>query len=147
MNEAVLKLQREAERIASKLPIPEFYTRFKAPIAIAKKLFYNNPGAVRLREMIEPDYHEELGHGIFHCTRVSIDCAALILIETDGDRLEPVALERLMLIGIYAGLLHDICRDEENHAVCGARKAEKILGAFSAQQRRNCMHKRRHKKS
>lgn len=131
MNEAVLKLQREAERIASKLPIPEFYTRFKAPIAIAKKLFYNNPGAVRLREMIEPDYHEELGHGIFHCTRVSIDCAALILIETDGDRLEPVALERLMLIGIYAGLLHDICRDEENHAVCGARKAEKILGAFS----------------
>ncbi len=130
MNEAVWKLQREAERIASKLPLPEFYTRFKAPIAIAKKLFYNNPGAVRLREMIEPEYHEELGHGIFHCAHVSIDCAALILIETDRDRLKPVALERLMLIGIYAGLLHDICRDEQNHAECGAKKAEEILRAF-----------------
>ena len=45
MNEAILKLQREAERIASKLPLAEFYTRFKAPIAIARKLFYNDPGA------------------------------------------------------------------------------------------------------
>jgi hypothetical protein len=130
MNEAVWKLQREAERIASKLPLPEFYKRFKAPIAVAKKLFYSDPGALRLREMIEPEYHEELGHGILHCTRVSIDCAALILIETHGDRMEPVAIERLMQLGIYAGLLHDICRDEENHAACGAEKAEKILGAF-----------------
>ncbi len=130
MNEVICKLQQEAERIASKHPVPEFYTRFKAPIAHSKKLFYNNPGAVRLREMLEPEYHEELGHGIFHCTRVSIDCAALILIETDGDRLQPVALERLMLLGIYAGLLHDVCRGEQNHAECGARKAEKILPAF-----------------
>jgi hypothetical protein len=80
--------------------------------------------------MIEPEYHEELGHGILHCTRVSIDCAALILIETHGDRMEPVAIERLMLLGIYAGLLHDISRNEENHAACGAEKAEKILGGF-----------------
>ena len=80
--------------------------------------------------MMEPEYHEELGHGIFHCTRVSIDCAALILIETDGDRLKPVAVERRMLLGIYAGLLHDICRDEQNHAECGAKKAEEILPAF-----------------
>ncbi|MGO9311852.1 MAG: hypothetical protein ACLQBD_20830 [Syntrophobacteraceae bacterium] len=130
MNEAVWKLQREAERIASKLPLPEFYKRFKAPIAVARKLFYNDPGALRLRGMIEPEYHEELGHGIFHCTRVSIDCAALILIETDGDRMKPVAIERLMLLGIYAGLLHDISRDEQNHAECGAKKAEKILPAF-----------------
>ena len=116
MNEVISKLQREAQRIASKHPLPEFYTRFKAPIAIAKRLFYKHPGALRLREMVEPDYNEELGHGVFHCTRVSIDCAALILIETNGDRMEPVAVERLMLIGIYSGLLHDICRNEENHA-------------------------------
>ncbi|MGA2401705.1 MAG: hypothetical protein ABSG91_08350 [Syntrophobacteraceae bacterium] len=131
MNEAIWKLQREAERIASRHPLPEFYTRFTAPLAIAKKLFYNNPGATRLRGMVEPGYHEKLGHGIFHCTRVSIDCAALIQIETDGDRMKPVALERLMLMGIYAGLLHDICRDEENHAECGAVEAEKILSSFS----------------
>ena len=131
MNDAISKLQREAQRIASKHPLPEFYTRFMAPLAIAKKLFYNNPGATRLRGMVEPGYHEKLGHGIFHCTRVSIECAALIHIETDEDRMKPVALERLMVMGIYAGLLHDICRDEQNHAECGAVEAEKILRSFS----------------
>jgi hypothetical protein len=131
MNEVIWKLQREAQRIASKAPLPEFYSRFKAPLATAKRLFYKHPGAVRLRGMVEPDYKEALGHGIFHCTRVSIDCAALILIETGGDRMEPVAVEQLMVMGIYSGLLHDICRDEQNHGECGAQKAESVLRSFS----------------
>ncbi len=131
MNEVIWKLQREAQRIASKHPLPEFYTRFKAPLAIARRLFYNHRGVVRLRGMVEPDYNEALGHGIYHSTRVSIDCAALIHIETDDDRMKPAAVERLMVNGIYAGILHDICRDEQNHAECGAEKAERILGLFS----------------
>jgi len=131
MNEVICKLQREAERIASKHPIPEFYTRFKAPLAIAKRLFYNSPSVVRLRAMVEPCYHEELGHGIYHSARVSIDCAALVHIETDSDRMKQVAVEHLMVIGIYAGLLHDIRRDEPNHAECGALESEKILSSFS----------------
>ncbi len=131
MNEVIWKLQREAQRIASKHPLPEFYSRFKTPLATAKRLFYKHPGAVRLRGVVEPDYKEALGHGTFHCTRVSIDCAALIIIETDGDRMEPIAVEQLMVMGIYSGLLHDICRDEQNHGECGAEKAERVLSAFS----------------
>ncbi|SPF44475.1 conserved hypothetical protein [Syntrophobacter sp. SbD1] len=131
MNEVISKLQQEAQRIASKHPLAEFYTRFKAQIAISRRLFYNHREAVRLREMLGPGYNEALGHGLFHSTRVSIDCATLIHIETGGDRMKPIAVERLMLIGIYAGLLHDICRDEQNHAKCGAEKAESILGDFS----------------
>ncbi len=131
MNEVICKLQRQAQRIASKHPQPEFYSRFKAQLAAAKRLFYKHPGAVRLRKMVEPDYKEALGHGIIHCTRVSIDCAALILIETDGERMNPVAVERLMVMGIYSGILHDICRDEKNHGECGAEKAIEVLSPFS----------------
>ncbi len=130
MNEVISKLQREAERIASKHPQPEFYTRFMAPIALAKRLFYNSPGIMRLRAVVEPCYHENLGHGIYHSTRVSIDCAALIHIETDSDRMKPPAVERLMLIGLYAGLLHDICRDAPSHAEFGALESERILSSF-----------------
>lgn len=131
MDEITSRLQREAQRIASKHPGPQFYTRFKAPLAVAKRLFYNHPGVVRLRGIVEPEYNETLGHGVFHCTRVSIDCAALVHIETDGNHMEPPAVERLMVIGIYSGVLHDICRDEENHAQLGAEKAERLLGGFS----------------
>jgi hypothetical protein len=131
LDEIICKLQQEAQRIASKHPLPEFYTRFKAPLAIAKKLFYNHSGALRLRCMLTPQYCEALGHGLYHCTRVSIDCAALIFIESGADQMKPAAVERLMVNGIYAGLLHDICRDKDNHAECGAEKAENILRDFS----------------
>jgi hypothetical protein len=132
MNEHICKLQLEAQRIASKHPLPEFYTRFRAPLAIAKRLFYNHPGIVRLKGMLEPGRNETLGHGAFHSAHVSIDCAALIHIETAGDRMKPLAVQRLMVNGIYAGILHDICRDEQQeHARRGAEMAERILGAFA----------------
>ncbi len=131
MNEITRKLQLEAERMASKHPLPAFYTRFKAPLAVARRLFYNHPGVVRLRGIVEPEYNETLGHGVHHSSRVSIDCAALIHIETDGNHMEASAVERLMVIGIYSGVLHDISRDEQNHAQCGARKAREFLRDFS----------------
>ena len=31
--------------------------------------------------------------------------------------MKPLAVERLMVIGIYAGMLHDICRDEQNNTL------------------------------
>lgn len=131
MNEIACKLQQEAQRIASKHALPGFYTRFKAPLALAKRLFYNHPGAVRLRGIVEPVYNEALGHGLFHSTRVSIDCAALIHIETEGNHLDPPEIERLMVLGTYCGLLHDISREEQNHAQSGAEKAKSLLRGFS----------------
>jgi hypothetical protein len=131
MREITRRLQREAERMASKHPLPEFYTRFRAPIAFAKKLFFNDSGVLRLRKTLEPEYHEEIGHGMLHSTRVSIDTATLLFIETGTSRVNPLVVERLMIIGIFAGLLHDICRGRENHAQCGAEEAEKILVDFN----------------
>ncbi len=123
-------MQREAERIASKHPLPEFYTRFRAQTATAKKLFFNDPHVLRLRKILEPAYVEEMGHGMLHCTRVSIDTATILLIETAANRMDPPAVERLVIVGIFAGLLHDICRGRENHAQCGAQEAEKVLADF-----------------
>lgn len=130
MNEITRRLQREAERIAAKHPLPEFYTRFRAPISFARKLFFHHPQVQRLRRLVEPRYHEELGHGVYHCMRVSIDGAALLYVETDSDRMKPMAVERLMVLGIFAGLLHDICRDTENHAETGAEEACRVLEEF-----------------
>jgi hypothetical protein len=131
MNEFARRLQREAERIASKHPSPDFYTLFKAPIASAKRLFFNHPDILRLRSIVEPQYHEELGHGFYHSSRVSIDCAAIIQIEMQGVRMGPPEVERFMILGIFSGLLHDICRDVENHAEYGAEAAEKVLRDFN----------------
>lgn len=130
MNEFTLRLQREAERIASKHPPPEFYSRFKAPLALARRLFFTTPVLVRLRRMVEPILQEDLGHGIFHSTRVSIDTAALIFVELERDHFTQIKVERLMVLGLICGLLHDLRRDEENHADAGSREAARILRNF-----------------
>jgi hypothetical protein len=130
MDEVTRRLQREAERIASRHPVPEFYIRFKAPIALARKLFFSHPAVLRMRRTVEPLLQEDLGHGIFHTTRVSMDTAALIFIEVEPDGMSFRRTERLMMLGLFAGLLHDIRRSEERHAEAGAMEAEKLLLDF-----------------
>ncbi|MFP5213915.1 MAG: hypothetical protein ACLGPL_11120 [Acidobacteriota bacterium] len=131
MNEVNRRLQREAERIAAKHPLPEFYSRFKAQISLARKLYFNDPTVALVREAVQPALCEDLGHGIFHSSRVSMDCATLVFIELqDNTEAARSRMERLMVLALIAGLLHDIRRCEENHAEAGAREAEVVLADF-----------------
>ncbi|MGV8074011.1 MAG: hypothetical protein AB2L11_05600 [Syntrophobacteraceae bacterium] len=130
MQELISRLQREAERIASKYQIAEFYIRFKAYMALSRKLYFSDPVVADLRERVQPLLQEELGHGIFHCSRVGLDCATLIQVEMESDPSNPPHLERLMVLALIAGLLHDIRRGEKNHAEAGAAEAARILKDF-----------------
>lgn len=127
MNELTLKFQREAERIASRHSRPTFYVQFMAPMALARRIFFSNPLVLSLREMVEPILKEDLGHGIYHSSRVSIECATLIHVELEANPMESTRVERLMILGLIAGLLHDISRGQENHAEVGAREAMPYL--------------------
>lgn len=127
MNEVITKLKNEAERIATRRPLPEFYVRFKAPIALARKLYFSHPMVVLLRSTLQSAFQEELGHGLFHSSRVSLDSAVLVCVEMESDPVDHGSVERLMVLALMAGLLHDIRRSEENHAEAGAQAAERIL--------------------
>lgn len=127
MNKLVLRLQREAELIASRYPCPSFYLQFKAPLALARKIFFSHPLLLTLRDRVRPLLQEGLGHGMHHSTRVSIESAALISVELAADPQDAARVEKLMLLGLVAGLLHDISRGQENHAEAGARMAGPIL--------------------
>jgi hypothetical protein len=124
------KLRNEAERIASRHQKPAFYLQFKAPLALARSLYHSHPQVKRLRELVRPRLNEDLGHGLYHSMRVSIESAALIYIESSACQLEHERILRLMLIGELAGLLHDICRGREDHALEGAREAARVLLEF-----------------
>jgi hypothetical protein len=131
MNEVTCRLQREAERIASRHRVPEFYRRFKAPIALARRLYFTHSEVVTLRDHVAPLLQESLGHGLFHSSRVGIDAAAIICVEMEAAHIERPRIERLMVLGLMAGLLHDIRRGEENHAEAGAIEAKHVLQRFS----------------
>jgi hypothetical protein len=129
-NELILRLQREAERIAAKQQLPEFYGRFKSQYALARKLYFTHPLVIRLRECVRPCLSEDLGHGMFHSSRVSIDGATLIHVELDASPMGRGGVERLMILGLVAGLLHDIRRAVKKHAEVGALEAARILTNF-----------------
>lgn len=135
MNEVTKRLQREAQRIAAKHPAPEFYTRFKAPLALARKLYYGSPMVNLMRAIVEPILQEDLGHGIFHTTHVCLDCATLVWVEAQFNRPRHPEVERLMVLGLLAGLLHDIRRNEKNHAEAGAEAAEEMLTGLALSKR------------
>jgi hypothetical protein len=130
MRDEIVKMQMEARRIAARSRRPEFYCRFQAPLALARKLFFTHPLVSSLRREVEPLLHESLGHGFYHCKHVSLDCAALVSIQTENGPAGRERVERLMILAEMAGLLHDISRSEKNHAEVGAREAARILEAF-----------------
>lgn len=130
MDPVTRKLKSEAERIASRHRLPEFYNRFRAPLAMARRIYYTHPLVIFLRALIRPRLREHLGHGLHHSMRVAIDGAALIYLELATSPTSLPQIERWMMLGELAGLLHDICRGEDNHAAAGAREAKRLLADF-----------------
>ena len=127
MNELNRKFQQEAELIASRRPPAEFYARFIAPIATSKKLYFGDPLVLLTRKTVEPILCEDLGHGLFHSSRVALDASTLIFIESESHAYAPHFVERLMTLALVTGLLHDICRKCERHAEAGAVEAARLL--------------------
>jgi hypothetical protein len=124
------KLRTQAVRIAARHRRPSFYSQFKAPLASALTLYHSNPLVTRLRDLIRPKLSEDLGHGLYHSTRVSIESAALISVEAEAHQFQQEHIQNLMVLGELAGLLHDICRGKKNHAAEGALEAARMLMSF-----------------
>lgn len=88
---------------------------------------FSHPVPVYLRERLQAVFQNDLGHGLFHSMHVSLDTATLICVEIESNGMNEAPIERLMLLGLLAGLLHDICRNEDSHAEAGALEAARIL--------------------
>ncbi|RMG67257.1 MAG: HD domain-containing protein [Nitrospirae bacterium] len=135
MHEIYLKLKSRAEEFARKIETPEFYRRFQKEIALSRESLQRNN---LLRQCINHFCLEQegLGHGYQHCLSVAIDAGAIVIIETSSRPKQfEGSLEEMVTSVHIAGLLHDIKRDEENHAIAGAREAERVLDCFGIEER------------
>ena len=127
MNETLLKLKEETKKIISKR-LPKFYTDLTSELSFAKKLFFEHPLIRRCYEDVFPFLKDQFGHGIKHAKKVAIEAGAIVLAESfvhhskDG--------QHLVILAELAGLLHDICRLEDDHAYKGAELSRKILKDF-----------------
>ena len=117
-----------ARKIAAEVGEPLFYRERRRERTISEEFFSAEPLAQDILHIIEARGNC-LGHGLIHVCKVAIDAGTLILTESDEGILA-AEVRRMVLLGHLAGLLHDICRQEKNHAERGAALAIKLLTGF-----------------
>jgi hypothetical protein len=123
-------LRQHARKLVAQLPLPDFYHDCHDAHLASHHLFETHPIIAELRQFIEIKLEEDYGHGVSHAIRVTLDSGALMYME--GLRLgySQETICRKILLVQCAGLLHDIKRKSEHHAIAGAAFARQVLTAY-----------------
>lgn len=128
MSKALTEFKREARKIANSLGTPAFYRACAADYDHSHESFFDHPIIFRLREDVIPFLYDDYGHGIEHSKNVAIDAGAIVLAESPN--LDPDSVRRMVLLAQVAGLLHDVCRLDLDHARHSAETSRRILAAY-----------------
>jgi hypothetical protein len=120
--------QAIARRITVEVGEPAFYSEKKKAVESSGRLFRENPLVTKAVSVLGAD-PDRIGHGLSHVTKVAVDAGAIILVERDNEESTDPVLRLVALVHV-AGVLHDIKREEKEHARKGAEEAERILRDF-----------------
>lgn len=120
--------QEIARRITAEAGDPLFYSEQMKAVGTSGRLFREHPLVIRAIAILGAD-PERKGHGLSHITKVSVDAGAIILVERENGG-APERVLRLVALVQVAGVLHDIKREEKDHARKGADEAGRILQSF-----------------
>jgi hypothetical protein len=131
---AYRRLQDTALKIAQTLPRPAFYGDHTTLISLAEETLKTH-GLIRKCRAYLDESQLECAHGLCHCEAVARDAGTIVLVEGRGRGISQSMIEPLFTAAIIAGLLHDIKRREQDHAVRGSIEAEKILTALGVDER------------
>jgi hypothetical protein len=125
MIETLRTIREEAKSLRSRLTPPGFYRLCAAELETARSMFFDDPLVHRMQQDVLPFLYDDYGHGVEHAKKVAIEAAAIVLSEVG--KADPERARRLAKLALLAGLLHDICRLEPEHATRGAELAHLIL--------------------
>lgn len=124
------RIRKRARQIASRFPVPDFYSDFSQFHRRSRHLVETQPLITDLKLLVAEQLEDDFGHGMDHAIKVTVDAGILMMIEGRNAGYDPHFNLRRVLLVQCAGLLHDIKRKHENHAVRGAEYARNILRSF-----------------
>jgi hypothetical protein len=116
--------------IAASFPQPSFYVCCREPLHLSRSLFNEDAQVMKCRALALNELKDDLGHGIDHSEKVALEAGALAYIESEKLSLEESLRREACLLAQIAGLLHDVRRNEKDHAKAGASSASRILQEF-----------------
>ncbi|MGQ9693359.1 MAG: hypothetical protein ACUVWV_01315 [Thermodesulfobacteriota bacterium] len=127
MGDIYQELIKTSQEIAASFPLPRFYACCQEWLIISQNIYASDWRVRKCRELAHKELSEDFGHGLQHAEKVALEAGALAYLETQKICwAEPDCYEAGLLAQI-AGLLHDLRRNEENHAQASAAAAKLIL--------------------
>ncbi len=120
------RLKEDAERLKAGLPEPPFYRLYRAEIARSSRHLTKSDIFRRCINHLDLT-QEGMGHGFEHSRAVAVDAGALVLIEAENYGIPAREQEHLLNLAHIAGLLHDIKRGHEDHAVKASQEVPRYL--------------------
>jgi len=137
MNSSTLDIiQKEAQDCAANKRL-SFYEDLAPELSYSRQIFFDHPLILRCCEDVLPFLNDEPRHGIKHAKNVAIESGAIVLAESFYQDQE--WSRHFVLLAQIAGLLHDICRSEEDHATEGAKVSQHILEDYPLTDRDKAM--------
>ncbi len=122
-------LRDRAIALAQALPRPSFYEQHASLLKRSDDALMNHELVRKCRTHLDESLLE-CAHGLCHCEAVARDAGAIVLLEASELEMNDSDAGSLFITAIIAGLLHDIKRKEQDHAVRGSIEAEKILSGL-----------------
>jgi len=123
-------IRQRARQIVSQYPSPDFYQDHSLANEVSLQYLETNPFTEKLRSFVAEHVDDNFGHGIKHALKVAIDAGALMIIENKLAGRSDNFINQRVIVVQCAGLLHDIQRRHEDHAVKGAVYAKQVLQTF-----------------
>ncbi len=128
------KIRAQALIIAAHYPPADFYQMYAAEIQYSADIFMQDALIVELRDVVAAQIENDFGHGMDHANKVAVEAGALVAIEAKRVSCPKPRMNHLVRMAHCAGLFHDICRKEENHAWKSADFAGRILQTYDLEQ-------------
>ena len=121
------RIRERARQIVSQYPSPDFYQDHSLANELSLKYLETSALTEKLQSFVAEHLEDDFGHGIKHALKVAVDAGALMIIENKLAGRSDNFINQRVIIVQCAGLLHDIQRQHEDHAVKGAVYARQVL--------------------
>lgn len=120
-----------SQEIAASFPKPRFYNYCREPLELSHSLFEEDQQVTKCRTFVLRELRDDFGHGMDHARKVALEAGALAYIEGERFFLEGSSRREACLLAQLAGLLHDLRRNEKDHAKASASAAARVLQQIS----------------
>ncbi|MEW6444225.1 MAG: hypothetical protein AB1640_25045 [bacterium] len=131
MKEIYESLRSRAQEVARELGPPAFYRNHDKEVQASLAHLDQDATLFRLREHVSSVLEDDFGHGLRHALLVTRDAGALAIIGARQEQIADAEARAILRCAQAAGLLHDACRKEPEHALRSAEAARPVLLRFS----------------